>query len=182
MKSNVSYLIKQKSYEKVEYVLRRHPITFLPFIILFLVLCSIPVILYFMITSIYPTLVESEIVYAVSVLLGSVYYLSVLVFTFTHFIDFYLDVWIVTNDRLVDIEQFGLFSRTISELDLFRIQDVTADIHGFFATIFKYGNLTVKTASTNVNIVFHNVPNPNKIRQEILLLANEDYKYHRGQS
>ena len=59
----------------------------------------------------------------------------------------------MTNDRIVDIEQHGLFSRTISEVDLFRIQDVTVDIHGIIATLLNYGNLTVKTASDNIHII-----------------------------
>lgn len=178
---NIGHLIKKKSYEKIEYVLRRHPITFVPQLLLSIILFVVPIAVYFMIKSIFPSILDGEIIFAIIVLSASIYYLSVLLFSFTHFVDFYLDVWIVTNDRVVDIEQFGLFSRTISELDLFRIQDVTTDIHGIFATFFKYGNLTVKTASTNLNLVFHDISNPNKIRQELLRLAHEDYKYHRGQ-
>lgn len=177
---NVSYLIKQKSYEKVKYIVRRHPFTFVPQILLFTILGVLPVGIYFMIASMFPTLLSSQQIYALSILLGSTYYLCVLLFFFTSFVDFYLDVWIVTNDRIIDIEQFGLFSRTISELELFRIQDVTTNVHGIFATIFKYGDVVVQTASTNINIKFHNIPEPNIIRQNLLELAHEDYKYHRG--
>ena len=132
-----------------------------------------------MISNIYPTLFDSEVIYATGIIAGSIYFLSALLFGYGTFIDFYLDVWIITNDRIVDIEQFGLFSRTISELDLFRIQDITTETQGFFATIFKYGNVTIKTASTNLSLVFKNVPNPNHIRSELLQLAHEDFKYHR---
>lgn len=178
---NVSYLIKQKSYEKVVYIARRHIFTFFIQILLFLVLGAMPFGIYLMIKSMFPTLLSVPPVYALGVLLGSIYYLSVLLFFFTSFVDFYLDVWIVTNDRIIDIEQFGLFSRTISELELFRIQDITTNVHGIFPTIFKYGDVIVQTASSNTGIVFHNVPNPNKIRESLLELAHEDYKYHRGQ-
>ena len=178
---NIAHLIKQKSYEKVKYILRRHPITFVPQILLFAASVILPVLVYLMITNLYPALLEKEAAFAATIIAGSIYYLSVLLFFLGNFIDFYLDVWIITNDRIVDIEQFGLFSRTISELDLYRLQDVTADIHGFFSTLFKYGTLTVKTASTNLNIVFRNVPNPNGVRQHLLELANEDFKYHREQ-
>lgn len=178
---NVSYLIKQKPYEKVKYVVRRHIFTFIPQILLFTILGIMPFGIYVMIKSMFPTLLSTEQMYAVGVLLGSIYYLCILLFFFTSFVDFYLDVWIVTNDRIIDIEQFGLFSRTISELELFRIQDVTTEVHGMFATIFKYGDVMVQTASTNINIKFHNIPDPNIIRQNLLELAHEDYKYHRGQ-
>ena len=103
-------------------------------------------------------------------------------FFFVRFIDYYLDLWIITNDRIVDIEQHNLFSRSVTELDLFRIQDVTADMHGFFATIFNYGNVLVKTASSNTHIIFYNVSQPNRIREHLIHLSEEDRKYHVGES
>ena len=176
---NVANLIKKKSYEKVEYVLRRHAFTFIPQIILFIGSFIFPILIYLMINNLFPTLLNNTQLFAAAVLVASIYYLSILLLLYTQFVDFYLDVWIVTNDRIVDIEQFGLFSRTISELDLFRIQDVTADVKGMFATLFKYGDLLVKTASNNPSIVFRNIPNPNYVRQHLLELANSDYRYHR---
>ena len=46
---HLSDIIKQKSYENIIYVLRRHPITFIPQILFFLILAIIPIILYFFI-------------------------------------------------------------------------------------------------------------------------------------
>ncbi len=174
----VNKLIVKKSYEHVEHVLHRHPVTFIPTLVLFSFLLVAPLILLIVAESSMPNLLVENASYAIAVLLISGYYLSIILFMFARFIDFYLDMWIVTNDRIVDVEQFGLFSRTISELDLFRIQDVTSDVHGFFPTIFHYGNVTVKTASTNINIVFKNIRHPNTIRERILRLAHEDRKYH----
>ena len=176
---HISALIKQKSYEHIEYVLRRHPITFLPILFLFLVLAAIPPVLYYMINFLFPLLFNGGgVVYPLAILLASTYYLSIFLFFYARFIDYYLDMWIVTNDRIMDVEQLNLFSRTISELDLFRIQDVTTDVHGFFATVFHYGDVSVKTASQNINIVFRQVPSPNKIREDLIHLSHEDRKYH----
>ena len=158
--------------------MRRHPITFLPKILLFLTMLAVPAIVYFMISSLYPDLFFNTVIYPLAVILGAAYYLGTYLFFYTQFIDYYLDIWIVTNDRIVDVEQLGLFSRTISELDLFRIQDVTTDVHGFFATIFHYGSVSVKTASSNINIIFHDVPRPNEIREDLIRLSHEDRKYH----
>ena len=175
---HLSFLIKQKSYERVEHVLRRHPITFVPILLLFVALLAVPVVVYAMITALFPIILTDPTLYPLAVLLVSAYYLGIYLFFYAQFVDYYLDLWIVTNDRIVDIEQFGLFSRTISELDLFQIQDVTTDVHGFFATVFHYGDVSVKTASANVNIVFRNVPRPNKIREALVRLSDEDRKYH----
>lgn len=171
-------LIKQKSYEKVVYKLHRHPITFVPIVLLFLILMLIPGVVYFMINNLYPALLQGQTLFPLTILSASIFYLSIYLFFYAQFIDFYLDIWIVTNDRIVDIEQHGLFSRSISELDLFRIQDVTTEVHGIFPSLFRYGDVYVKTASANVNIVFRNVPNPNKVRENLIQLADADRRFH----
>ena len=177
----ISNIIKQKSYEKVIFVLHRHPLTFLPTLALFFVLLIIPVAVYYLIINSFPDILTTNY-YALLILLASIYYLSTTLFFYVHFIDYYLDMWIVTNDRIVDIEQHGLFNRVITELDLFRIQDVTTNVQGFFATIFRYGDVIVKTASNNTNIIFYKVANPNHIREQLIHLAEQDRKYHSGQS
>ncbi len=177
----LSHLIRQKGYEKIEYLLRRHPVTFVPQILLFILLMAVPFVVYFLINNLYPTVLDpmtSEILFPLAVLIASIYYLGLYLFFYSQFIEFYLDMWIVTNDRIVDVEQNGLFSRTISELDLYRVQDVTVDMNGFFPSIFKYGHVRVKTASQNLGIVFHNVPNPNEIREALIQLSDEDRKHH----
>ena len=177
----VADLIKQKSYEKIEYVLRRHPLTFVPIFVLFFVLMLVPVLVYFLIDNLYPNLFLLDTAFAIAILLGSVYYLSIYLFFYAQFIDYYLDIWVVTNDRIVDTEQKGLFSRSTTELDLFRIQDVTATTEGMFKTIFHYGDVSISTASNNSHIIFRDVLNPNEIREELIRLSHEDRIFHQNQ-
>ncbi len=175
---HLSGFIKQKSYEKIVYVLRRHPITFVPQVVMFVLLLAVPVGLYYLINSLFPNLLAQEVIYTLGVLFVSMYYLSVYLFFFTQFIEYYLDIWIITNDRMVDAEQLGLFSRRISELDLYQIQDVTSDIHGIIPTFLDYGNLSIKTASMNVGIIAYDIPHPNRVREALIRLADEDRKHH----
>lgn len=174
----LSFVIRQKSYEKIAYVLRRHPVTFVPTIVIHTILLLIPPLLYWVIHTLYPQIFLLAGVVVGATLLASVYTLFILMFFYSQFTIFYLDLGIVTNDRLVDIEQLGLFSRRIGELDLYQIQDVTSTVNGFFATLFHYGNLTILTASVNLNIVLSDIPRPEFYREEILRLANEDRKFH----
>ncbi len=175
---HISHFIKQKSYEHVVHVLRRHPFTFIPTALLFIALLAIPVVLYVLINPIYGEFFSGPNIYPLMVLGGSVYYLSIYLFFYAHFIDFYLDLWIVTNDRIIDNEQHGLFHHTTTELELHNIQDVTSQTTGILGTFFKYGDVTIKTASVTTNIVFRQIPNPEKIREELIHLADEDRKYH----
>lgn len=177
---HLSYFIRQKSYEHIEHMLRRHPITFVPIVLLFISLMFAPLVAYFIVNTMFPDFLKGPLSFPMLVLFGSFYYLSIYLFFYAHFIDYYLDLWVVTNDRIVDIEQKGLFNRMITELDLFRIQDVTTIVNGVFPTVFKYGDVIVATASSTDNIIFKNIPHPDKVRQELITLAEEDRKYHVG--
>ncbi len=171
---HLSHFVKQKPKEHIEYILRRHWLTFIPSIGFFLILLAIPPAFYLLINNLFPEVLHSEIIYPLCILIGSVYYLFTYMFFYIRFIDYYLDLWIITNDRIIDIEQKGLFDRTITELELFRIQDVTTNVTGIFGTIFHYGNLTVTTASNTNSIIFHHIPHPDVIRQELIRLADAD--------
>lgn len=175
---HLTSVIKQKSYEHIEYTLRRDPVTFVPQVLLLAVLLLVGAGLFWLLTRIFPPILTHPLGFPALVLAGSIYFLSVWLFSFTHFVDYWLDLWIVTNDRIVNIEQQGLFARTISELDLFRIQDVTSEVKGFFPTMFNYGNVYIQTAAAHPRFTFEQVPNPHEIRKAILDLAEEDRKHH----
>lgn len=175
---HISHFIKQKNYEKIIHILRRHPITFVPTILLFITLFAIPIVLYMIIKNAFPDFVSGTQMYPLFALGGSIYYLSTYLFLYAHFIDYYLDIWIVTNDRIIDNEQHGLFHRTTTELELHSIEDVTSQVSGILGTVFKYGDLTIKTSSVTTTIVFRQIPHPEKIRGELIRLADEDRKYH----
>lgn len=82
--------------------------------------------------------------------------------------DFFLDVWVLTDQRVIAIEQRGLFARTVSEFDLSRIQDVTIEVHGIIPTMFNYGNLMVRTASEHENFIFKQVWRPAMVKDALI--------------
>ena len=41
--------------------------------------------------------------------------------------NYYLDLWLITSERIIDVRQEGFFSRVVSELKIIKIQDVTSD-------------------------------------------------------
>lgn len=174
----LGHLIHQKSYEKIMITCRRHPITFVPYILFSILLLAAPFGLYVLLANSFSSLLQTQNGYIISVLGASIYYLSCLLFFYTNFVSFHLDLWIVTNDRLLDMEQKSLFHRTISEVDLYQIQDASSEVHGFFPSIFGYGNIILQTAGPVPKFYFRNVANPNKLREQILHLAAEDRKFH----
>ncbi len=170
--------IHQKPYERILYQIRRHTITVVPPLIGFFILLLVPFALGWFIHAAYPMLLQNEIAYALLLLAASVYLLLIVVFAYTYFVTFYLNLLILTNDRLLYIEQQGLFSRIISELDLYRIQDITSEMEGVFASVFHYGTLLLQTAGKMEEFNIKNVPQPENLRKIILDLAESDRKFH----
>jgi uncharacterized membrane protein YdbT with pleckstrin-like domain len=173
---DLGMLIRKKSFEKIIFLLRRHWLIFLGDVLMILVLAAVPVGLYFGIRSAAPNLLTDAIMRPALVLLGSAYCLVIWTFFMTRFVDFYLDTWIVTNDKILNVEQHGLFSRTVSELDLAKVQDVTSEVHGILATIFNFGNVYVQTAGETQRFVFEQVSKPHEVRKHILELVEADRK------
>lgn len=127
-------------------------------------------------------LVAGSFGYAALVMAGALYYLFLWMLIYGFWLDYYLDTFIITNKRVVDIAQSGLFGRTIAEQRLYRIQDVTSDVQGIAATFFHYGNVYIQTAGKTERFVFEHVPHPEKVAKAILELTDkiDDRMEHPG--
>lgn len=90
---------------------------------------------------------------------------------------YYLNIQIVTDLRIVDVTQVGLFSHTVSELHIDKIEDVTSETNGIFGTIFSYGNVYVQTAAAVERFEFNDVPNPASIEKMILDLYEKNSNF-----
>lgn len=99
------------------------------------------------------------------------YYLILITWFFIVWLDFYLDVGIVTNERVVDIDQNGLFKRNIAELDTQMVQDVTSAKRGVLQTVFDFGDVIIQTAGERPNFEFTGIHHPElvvaKVRESI---------------
>lgn len=164
--------------EHIVFFLRRHPITMLSLVVGYLFLMGAPFAAIFYIQNMQPLWLESQTAVLLFVLGGSLFFLFAWLFLFQAFMDFYLDIWIVTNRRILNIEQTGLFSRTISELRLYRVQDVTSTITGFLHTLFGFGDVEIQDAGEKTRFRFEDISDPNHVSKTILELAEIDRREH----
>lgn len=100
--------------------------------------------------------------------LTGAWWLFIWMTAFLTFTRYFLTVWIITNFRIVYIQQYGLFSRQVSSFLLLRVQDVTTDIHGIFATLIGFGKLRVDTAGHDEEFVMHGIAHPQEVRDLIM--------------
>lgn len=163
-------------HESQALVYRRHPITLIPFLFIAAFVVILPPAAYLAFQTLQPGLLATQNATTFVMLGGSVFYLYGLLFLFQYFLDYWLDVFIVTDKRILDIEQKGLFNRTVSELRLYRTQDVTTEVKGFWHTMFDYGDVFVQTAGEKERFIFEDVPHPEHVAKLILELAEENRK------
>lgn len=98
-----------------------------------------------------------------------VYWLFVWMGMFGTFINHFLDRWIVTNERIIDIDQKDFWSRNVSSILLVRVQDVESDVSGFFHTLFGFGRVTIESAGADKNkICMRGLSRPQYVRDLIL--------------
>lgn len=166
MNKEIKLFPAQEKGEKVLLVIRRHWFTYAFFWFLSLILASPLIVSFFMI----PPRIEliNENLVSLIILIESCYTLLVLSLLLYGFIDFYLDIYIITDRRIVDIKQNGYFNRSISELNFHQIQDVKASVKGIFPTIIHYGDVFIQTAGERENFFFKDVPHPYRVSKLIL--------------
>jgi hypothetical protein len=82
-------------------------------------------------------------------------------------IDWYNDVYILTDDRIVDIEKVPLVSEDRREARLAMIQDVNYVQPNLTARILGFGDVIIETAAKTGAFTFSSVPNPREVQKEI---------------
>ncbi len=109
------------------------------------------------------------------------WYIFTIGFIFESYINWYFNLFIITNKKIVDMDFMGLLYKNISEAPLENIEDVTSNINGALGTVFDIGNVFVQTAAEKTEFDFNNIDNPSKIRDIIsdLVLETRKNKYER---
>lgn len=153
--------------EKILKVLRRHWWILAENIIVFLALIIIPILGF----AIIKFFIESPLT---KPSLDNVYwfiYLAYLLYLFLMFIinliNYYLDFWIITEKRIINVELKNLFNHETSEFTLDKIQDITVEINGVIPSFLNYGNVIVKTASGVTQLNIKQIANPTEIKDII---------------
>ncbi len=159
----------QRDIEKIFVLTRRHIISFIFYIFIFALLAIIPIFFAFLlIAEVSKISLEVNLLTADAlVVLACTYYLLIISFFITSWVSYYYDIFIVTDERIIDITQRGLFSREIYELSFEQIEDVTTKTRGFLNTVFDAGDIEIQTAASQRNFTMKRVPKPHIVAEII---------------
>ncbi|MEX0917932.1 MAG: PH domain-containing protein [Candidatus Paceibacterota bacterium] len=94
-------------------------------------------------------------------------------FAFNIWTNHYLDILILTNERIILIDQKGLFHRRVASFRLERLQDLHVEVDGIVATFFDYGTVHAETAGhSEEEFRAYGMPRPRELKAEILKAAD----------
>jgi len=146
----------------------------LPFFILFLLV-------------VFPGLIASlkiDLQYytAIIIFLIAAWSLLVILTAFSIWTNYYLDLWIITDRRIIVIDQIGFFHRNVSIFRLERLQDIEFNISGLIPTLLNFGSIRAQTAgSFEENFKTAGLPDPRSLQALIQKAADARLKVIRHQ-
>lgn len=162
----------QLDTEKIYLVVREHPVLLFVRLAVLAFLLIVGIIAHVVIPGLLETVITPNGQLALS-LLFYVYYLVLLLGCLLVFSFYYLSLQIITDMRMVDVDQAGLFRRKVTEIQIENVEEVTSTAHGLLSTMFNFGNVLVQTSSAQNEFQFENVARPEQIKKLVLDLYEQ---------
>jgi uncharacterized membrane protein YdbT with pleckstrin-like domain len=161
--------------EEIIQVIHRHWFDILSHFVAVMVMLLAAIGGFFALPLLFPSFQEPEF-QKLFFFLENLLFLFIWLFGFIIWIDVFFDVWIITDNRIVNTEQKGLFVRSISELKYERIQDVTVEVKGIIPTMLNFGDVFIQTAAETERFIFRQVPDPYKLKDMIMAMQQKQEK------
>lgn len=159
-KNSKKYFEDQLEDEDLIYVFRKHPVVMRKGLVYSMLAILLGVL---------PSLVKPEYLYLFGGLAAGLV-LSALVFM-PYWISWYYSVYIVTDQRLIQITQKGLWSRSVVDISLHQIQMVNYEVSGLEETMLGFGTIMMQTFVGD--LVIHDVHHPAETQKKLLTILRE---------
>ena len=92
-----------------------------------------------------------------------IWYLLVIAYIFEGFITWFYHVFIVTDERVIDINFYNLVYKEVSSAKIDNIEDVTYRQGGVLKAMLNYGDVVMQTAAEKQEFMIECAPQPNRI-------------------
>lgn len=91
------------------------------------------------------------------------WYLLLIGFVLESFLIWFFNVYIITDERIIDVDFLSLIFKNISSAKLDHIEDITVTTAGFLPSVVNYGTIKIQTAAEKTEFEFDAVPKPNRV-------------------
>lgn len=150
------YFDTQAAEENIILILRQHPITFLKQAIIILAALLFPL---FSSTGFLQGFFPPSYIFA----MGLAWYMLCLSFALQSFLIWFFSVFIITDERIIDVDFVSLLFKDVSSAKIDAIQDISSKTGGMLASLLDIGTVHIQTAGEQREIQFENVPHPAKV-------------------
>lgn len=158
----------QEKGEEVVLLLRRHPfVALMPAS----ALITVGIIIFLVFLAFY-TLIANSGYFRLILFVGSLFYMLLWLMIFYKLTMYTLNTVIVTDRRIIERDQNSFFDRKVSELHIYRIQDITVSTKGILPTLLHYGDIAVQTAASEKEFIFHEMPRPEEVKNSIMKVVS----------
>lgn len=100
--------------------------------------------------------------------------LFIVIYGFIRWFVYSNDVYILTNERIINIDQGGFFTRRVSEAELSNILNVSYEIRGPIKSLLNFGEVAIDTSGSDQNnLILKNVENPHFLQEKIVSLQKK---------
>lgn len=162
------YFADQFEDEEVLYVFRKHPIVMRKGLIIGMMAWLVGPVYTLALTYLRPNDYPSVTFFFMSLVLSIVFGILLLV---PSWISWYFSVFIVTDQRLIQITQRGMFNRSVVDMGLGQIQMVNYEVSGLQETLLGFGTITMQTLVGD--LVIHDIHHPEHIQKKLLLILRD---------
>lgn len=84
------------------------------------------------------------------------------------------DLFILTNQRIIKIDQAALFKRKVSETELDNVYNVNYEVNGFIRSLLNFGDIKISTVGDEIStITIRNIENPSFVQEKIMFYHNK---------
>lgn len=150
----------QKEKEKILLFLRAHFLTNLSWILITLILIVLPLMILAFLSSFKLDFLSAPAAFRFTIVFTFFYYLLVSSYILVNFLHWFYNVFIVTSERIVDIDYSDIVVHNVAVTGLSHVQDINYTQSGFIPTLFNYGDLFVQTAGDERNFEAYSIPKP----------------------
>jgi uncharacterized membrane protein YdbT with pleckstrin-like domain len=167
--TTTKYFEDQFDDEEVLYVFRQHPIVMRKGLIIGMVAWLVGPLYTLGLTYLHPQNPPNLTFFGLSLVISIV--LGMILFT-PSWIGWHFSVFIVTDQRFIQITQKGLFHRSVADLALGQIQSVNYEVAGFQQTLLAFGTIKMQTYVGDLTI--REVHHPAKIQKQLLSILRKE--------
>lgn len=177
----LKYFKEQFDDEEVMYVFRKHPVVMrrgLVYGSIGILMPMLGVVAMNIIFANDPDKLPTVGTFYIAVIIGIFLFVLIML---PYWISWNYSVYIITDQRMIQITQKGLFKRSMVTIGLDQVQMVNYEINGIEQTVLGFGTLVVQTSVGSLTI--NDIHRPAKVQKKMLhLLRDLGYSMGYGQA